>query len=304
MKVYKVTRRDLKERRIDFDYSNTESSIRTITIDGNKMVLKVFTEPYTQSYLDNKMYVIQELNNYRKQLESASKSFILPEMIAVNEENKKVGYIMCYIAGKNLETVLDDDNVSLRKKLDYLKQMCSLLNSCDNLRKKYSGLSNFYINDLHVNNFIVNSDKLYLCDMDSCRIGNSKPQQSRYLVTSDGLSSLRGTLNSKYPGFLKYKGCIANKDTDLYCAIIVIMNFLYGGPIQTLSRKDFDKYINYLRSTTDLSEKLLSVFSQIYKNGDNINPKEYLDTITEKSLVKAHYLQFGTHELLSKFKKS
>lgn len=301
MKTYKVTRKELKERRIDFDYSNTESSIRTITIDGNKMVLKVFTEPYTQSYLDNKMYVIQELNNYRKQLESASESFILPEMIAINEESKKIGYIMRYVAGKNLETVLDDDNVSLRKKLNYLKQMCSLLNSCDNLRKKYSGLSNFYINDLHVNNFITNNGNLYLCDMDSCRIGESRHQNSRYLVTSEGLSSFKG---SKYPNFLKFTGCIANRNTDLYCAIIVIMNFLYGGPIQTLSRKEFDKYINYLRSTTDLSEKLLSVFSQIYKNGDNINPKEYLDTITEKSLVKAHYLQFGTHELLSKFKKS
>ena len=293
MKTYKVTRKELGIRSLEFDHSNTESRIIPITIDGKKMILKKFMEPYTQSYLDNKMYVIQKLNKYKEKIINVSKSFILPEMIAVDEQNKNIGYIMNYVAGKNLEIVLDDESISLRKRIDYLKQMCSLLESCEKLRK--GGISNFYINDLHVNNFIVKGDNLYLCDMDSCRIENSKPQQSRYIVTSEGLSSLKGTLNSKYPGFLKYKGCVANRNTDLYCAIIVIMNFLYGGPIQTLDKREFERYINYLRSTKVFDERLLLTFSQIYKNGGNINPKDYLDTITEKSLIKSNYMIYRFH---------
>ena len=56
------------------------------------MILKKFMEPYTQSYLDNKMYVIQKLNKYKEKIINVSKSFILPEMIAVDEQNKNIEY--------------------------------------------------------------------------------------------------------------------------------------------------------------------------------------------------------------------
>lgn len=59
-----------------------------------------------------------------------------------------------YVYGNNLSVVLKDDNVSLERKKNYLKRIGTILRQMENIRKN-TELKNFYLADIHEDNFIV-----------------------------------------------------------------------------------------------------------------------------------------------------
>ena len=284
MQKYTIVKEELRTP-LNFNFCNIESSIIPVTINGDKKILKIFKRNH--NFLDIKWQVLEYFDQVRKFFDER---FILPEMIAVND--KQIGYIMRYVNNINLETLLASNNIPFSEKLKCLKEMCLLLKDCEKLRH-HEQLSNFYIGDLHVNNLLYNLDTghINLCDMDSCMIGCSNPQVYRYLSCSKGILDLP----RKYPNIGgKF---IPNENSDIYCAIMIIMNYLYAGPVEMMDRDAFYKYLYYLDTLKEngmrlFDKNLLYAFSRVYENGDNINPYPYLDTISCKLLINANNVSY------------
>lgn len=161
-----------------------------------------------------------------------------------------------------------------------------MLNQLKYIRKT-TPLKDFYINDLHESNFIANMDKgeLYVIDLDSCKIGTNAPCPARYLTPSALLNNVKGKYNivdnDKVPGHV-----VADENTDIYCYIITILNYLYGCNINNLSIDQFYNYLNYLENI-GFHKELVEYFSRIVINKCNENPVNLLDSITNEQVYRA-----------------
>ncbi len=93
----------------------------------------------------------------------------------------------------------------------------------------------------------------------------------------------------RFPGFI-----ISDQNSDYYCYIIMVLNFLYKGNIRELTIDKFYTYLNYLRSL-GLSYEILDRFSKIYEYVDNENIKDYLDLINDDIIHKSRRLVFEKH---------
>ena len=79
---------------------------------------------------------------------------------------------------------------------------------------------------------------------------------------------------------------IPNKDTDLYCYIITVLNTLSGRETHRLPLETFYDYLEYLRKI-GVSTELIDIISDIYSNKHNTNPRDLLDGL-EPVFYKCH----------------
>ena len=280
MKKYRLTKEQLNGVPMYLGFINTESDIIPLYIGNEKKVLKKYL--YCDE-LEDKIYTIEYLE---KEKDKFDDRFILPEMLGVNKI--VIGYIMNYIENINLETLLADWNIPFSKKIECLKEIGNILEYCKHLRNNYHELSGFYIGDLQVNNFIYNIDtnKINICDLDSCKIGDNEPSSSKYLAWSKGIEKY----SHKYPH--SDDVYIPNENSDIYCYIMLIMNFLCNKHVELMEIDEFYKYLNYLDSLKWLGKRLfdkelIDIFSKIYTNEDNINPVHLVESISYKALIRA-----------------
>lgn len=77
-----------------------------------------------------------------------------------------------------------------------------------------------------------------------------------------------------------------NKDTDLYCYIITVLNTLFGRETHRLPLETFYDYLEYLRRI-GVSTELIDIISDIYSNKHNTNPRDLLDGL-EPVFYKCH----------------
>lgn len=232
----------------------------------------------------NKLYTIEALSSNAVFI---SNNFILPEfLVAINK--KIEAFAMPYINGVNLSVVLNNPYIDFEEKKYYLKRIGEILEQMSNTRK-YTSLSDFYLGDLHEDNFIVDLLKkdLYVSDMDSCKIAGNFSFPARYLNTKGLLNSAgdKYHLNTDTHSLTDY---IVDENTDLYCYIIVILNYLYGEKINNISIEEFYDYLNYLDSLK-FDSNLLNAFERIVSNGNNINPLNYIDTMTARQIGMARH---------------
>lgn len=233
----------------------------------------------------NKLYTIEALNANKDSMPS---NFILPESLV--SINKKIeAFTMKYIKGINLSVILNNPDITYEEKIHYLKSIGRILEQMQNIRK-YTNLNNFYLGDIHEDNFLVERDKqeIYIVDLDSCKIAGNKSFPGRYLTNS----SLIKYNNTKYQTLLQtddladYK---IDENTDIYCYIIIILNYLYDGRVDRLSLDKFYDFINYLEDIK-VNIELIECFNKIVVGGNNINPCNYLDTLTPKQVAGARRL--------------
>lgn len=233
----------------------------------------------------NKLYTIEALNANKDSMPS---NFILPESLV--SINKKIeAFTMKYIKGINLSVILNNPDITYEEKIHYLKSIGRILEQMQNIRK-YTNLNNFYLGDIHEDNFLVERDKqeVYIVDLDSCKIAGNKSFPGRYLTNS----SLIKYNNTKYQTLLQtddladYK---IDENTDIYCYIIMILNYLYDGRVDRLSLDKFYDFINYLEDIK-VNIELIECFNKIVVGGNNINPCNYLDTLTPKQVAGARRL--------------
>lgn len=233
----------------------------------------------------NKLYTIEALNANKDSMPS---NFVLPESLV--SINKKIeAFTMKYIKGINLSVILNNPDITYEEKIHYLKSIVRILEQMQNIRK-YTNLNNFYLGDIHEDNFLVERDKqeIYIVDLDSCKIAGNKSFPGRYLTNS----SLIKYNNTKYQTLSQtddladYK---IDENTDIYCYIIIILNYLYDGRVDRLSLDKFYDFINYLEDIK-VNIELIECFNKIVVGGNNINPCNYLDTLTHKQVAGARRL--------------
>lgn len=144
----------------------------------------------------------------------------------------------------------------------------------------------FYLNDLHEGNFIVDREgTLRVIDLDSCKIAGNMPFCSKYLSRMNpSISDLPGKY--KLSNFRCSGDIIPNKDTDLYCYIITVLNTIFGRETHRLPLETFYDYLEYLRKI-GVSTELINIISDIYSNKHNTNPRDLLDGL-EPVFYKCH----------------
>ena len=230
----------------------------------------------------NKLFTIEALSSNASYIPD---NFILPECL-VAIDKKIEAFVMPYIKGNNLSVVLNDDSTDLEEKKYYLKMIGQILEQMSYIRK-FTPLTDFYIGDLHEDNLIIDPLKrtIYVADTDSIKIAGNFSFPSRYL-NSKGLLNNAGKkyhLNDDIHCLTDY---VVDENTDLYCYAIVILNYLYGEKINNMDIDEFYRYINYLVDLK-IDKNLIDCFDRIVSNGNNINPVNFIDTLTHEQIGRA-----------------
>jgi serine/threonine protein kinase len=223
------------------------------------------------------------LSHYKEFL---PKNFYIPDSL-ISVSNEIVGFTIPKCEGITLSTLLQDKNIKVGEKIFYLKQIGGLLEQLKNIRK-YTELKEFYINDLHEANFLVNplNKEIGIIDLDSSKIFNNLPFPARYLTPV----SLANNVPEKYivnpiENFGGY--IVADEDTDLYCYSIMILNYLYGKNVNNFSLDNYYEYLNYL-SYLGISQELVDTFAGLVVPKHNTNPLFSLESLTEEQVYRAN----------------
>lgn len=221
----------------------------------------------------NKLYTIHELLDKKDTI--GLEELVMPEALATID-NKIVGFTMSYVPNINFQTLLNSNEFNITQKIAYLKEIGELLEKIKKVRK-YSEVKDFYLNDIHENNFILNktTGKINAVDLDSCKIGKNLTAGSRYLTPFSQLPHISKYKPLDYSVGGVYEVC---ENTEIYCYIIMIFNFFFGSNIGRLSVADFYVYLDYL-STIGVPKEFLDKVSYIYLGKNNENPWEYLEEL-------------------------
>lgn len=203
---------------------------------------------------------------------------IMPEFIYPTDyvivDGKMVGFAMPYYPSRTLRNVLNDPNISAAIKISYLKQVGDILKRMQAMRKNVKN-GDFFINDLHEDNFIVDRNGiLRVCDLDTCKIAGNETFKSKYLVKDTPIEEFP---NKYRPIQSPVGGEFApDENSDLYCYVMMIINILYNGGFYSIySRKQYYDFLMYL-SEIGVPLELIEMFAKVYSNEDNVNPSDLI----------------------------
>lgn len=284
MKIISLSQRKFKELvplELPKEIFNTEAKIFDFNYKGEDKVFKKLYQKSGQAFA-NKLYTLEMLDNNKCYLPDY---FFEPDYLA-SVGGIVEGFTIPKIKGITLSILLNDKKIDPSINIFYLKKIGDMLNQLKYIRKT-TPLKDFYINDLHDSNFIINIDKgeIYVIDLDSCKIGTNSACPARYLTPNSLLNNVKGKYNivndDKIPGYV-----VADENTDIYCYIIMILNYLYGSNINNLSIDKFYNYLNYLEYI-GINKELVEYFGRIIINKDNANPVNLLDSITNEQVYRA-----------------
>lgn len=266
------------------DVTSTECELFKYNYYGKEKLLKKLYRTNGIIFA-NKLYTIEALNSNKDNIPS---NFIVPEvLVSINKQIE--AFTMKYIKGTNLSIILNEPTITYEEKINYLKSIGNILEQMKNIRK-YTELKDFYIGDIHEDNFLVDTEKqeIFVADLDSCKIADNKSFPGRYLTTASLLryNEIKYSLLDEPDRIADYK---VTEETDIYCYIIMILNYLYDGRIDKLSIEEFYRFINYL-DDIEVNKELIESFEKIVVGAPNVNPVNYLDTLSSKQIAKARKL--------------
>lgn len=243
---------------------------------------KLLKKLYVQEGINlaSKLFTIEMLNSNQEVLPNY---FIVPEsLVSVNK--KVVGFLLPYINGVTLKRFLSNKNFPIEEQIKYLKKVGDILDKMKKIRK-HTELKDFYLNDIHESNFMVNFDTGQLCviDLDSSKVSPHFCFPARYLTKNALLNNVSKYNNTTHKTTSHIS---ANEQTDLYCYIIMILNYLFGDNINSIGLTNFYDYLNYLEFI-GIDKELISCFRKIVSYGENINPKSILDSLNMEQIYRA-----------------
>lgn len=221
--------------------------------------------------LSNKLFTVNELIT-NKDIIGISE-LVIPEKL-VSVHGKIVGFTIPLVNGNNFGEVLSNDSISVSDKIKYFKEIGYILENMKYVRQ-YTLLNDFYLNDIHENNFVLNNDtgKINVVDMDSCKINNNMT-----------MVSLRLSPFSNIYDFNKYEkeesmcgGCYKpSYNTEMYSYIIMFLRFISNYRINEMDVSSYYAYMEYLKKL-GISYELIDILASIYSEKDNVNPYLLLD---------------------------
>lgn len=317
MKVIPISKKkyeELTRLRLPKDVVSTEAIIYRFDYHGEDKVFKNLLKLSGVTFA-NKQFTLSMLDEYRNIL---PESFVLPDCLCTIQ-GKVSGFAMPYIEGINLENYLNNKNINNQDKLFYIAKIGEVLEQLEHIRDN-SLLDSIYINDLHASNFIVDPKvkNLRVVDIDSCRICDSKPFPARYLSplallnfapinkynilnknSVDGMTVLNViSTEDKDSSYYDYKSELgyveADKNSDLYCYAILLLNYLYGRPCEThggvslMSLSQFYDYMYYLEKI-GVHKGLRDAFYKLILGADNDNFFPYVESLTDEQVCRANY---------------
>lgn len=266
---------------------NTEAIIYDFRYKGEEKVFKKLLNNMGIN-LANKLYTLEMLDVNRKYL---PENLCIPDYLTI-VGGVVEGFTMPKIEGINFSTTLKNKNITIEEKIYYLKKIGELLHQLEQIRK-YTPFNDFYLNDIHESNFIVNPYKktITAVDLDSSRVCSKANFASRYLTPLALLNNVKDKYkiiedNSSSLGYVE-----ADSNTDLYCYIIMILNYLYGENINNLNLEDFYNYLTYLEKI-GINKELIEIFKNIVSNKDNENPYDLLDTLTTEQVARSRKIVY------------
>ena len=266
---------------------NTEAIIYDFRYKGEEKVFKKLLNNMGVN-LANKLYTLEMLDVNRKYL---PENLCIPDYLTI-VGGVVEGFTMPKIEGINFSTTLKNKNITIEEKIYYLKKIGELLHQLEQIRK-YTPFNDFYLNDIHESNFIVNPYKktITAVDLDSSRVCSKANFASRYLTPLALLNNVKDKYkiiedNSSSLGYVE-----ADSNTDLYCYIIMILNYLYGENINNLNLEDFYNYLTYLEKI-GINKELIEIFKNIVSNKDNENPYDVLDTLTTEQVARSRKIVY------------
>jgi len=261
---------------------NTEGNVYEFNYRGKEKVLKRLFHQ-SGAVFANKLFTLEMLDTYKEYLPD---NFYIPDSL-ISVDSIISGFTVPRIFGQNLTDILDDRDISYKEKIYYLKKVGETLNQMKNIRK-YTALTDIYINDLHESNFMVNHNnkQLYVIDLDSCKISSNTAFPAKYLTPFSFLqytpNKYKINSDENIPGYVT-----ADESSDLYCYNIMILNFLYGSNVNNFSVDEFYNYLNYLKHI-GVNNELLDYFDRLATNSRNKNPVNCLDTLTSEQICRAN----------------
>lgn len=266
---------------------NTEGTLYILPIKSRwDTKLKLLKRLYLTNgnTFGNKLQTINSLIDSKDEL--AIEEIVFPEKIAT-VGREIVGFTMPLIESINLSTAFRSKEISNERKIAYLKQIGMILEKMK-LRRDYTSIKEFYINDLHESNFIVdNNDNVKVIDIDSCKINGNRIFNSKYLSSKSFINEIykyqKNDITNNDNEYHKYStditgSYIPDENTDLYCYIIVILNFLYEDDVSRFTLQEFYDYLEYL-SSIGVDRELITYFERIVDGSPNENPYELLDSL-------------------------
>lgn len=261
---------------------STEAQLYDFNYKGKKKVLKKLF--YNEGEIfENKLYTLEMLDINREYLPN---SFCIPEALVSVAGNIK-GFILPKIPGHSLTSILNEKNLDTNEQVYYLKKVGEILEQLNAIRK-FTPLNDIFIGDLHDSNFIVNKDnkQVTVIDLDSCKIKDNQSMYGRFLTPISLLTNVKGKY--KIDEFGKIGYVIADKESDLYCYTVMVLNYLLGKNenIDNLKLEEYYEYLNYLEYI-GVNRNLLDVFYGIVSNTPNENPMPYLDSLDRTTIFRA-----------------
>lgn len=266
---------------------NTEGTLYILPIKNRwNTQIKLLKRLYINSgnVFGNKLQTINSLIDNKDGIDI--EEIIFPEKIAI-VDSEIVGFTMPLINSINLKTALLSKSISNERKIKYLKQIGLILEKMK-LVREYTNINDFYINDLHESNFIVttDTDDIRIIDIDSCKINGNQIFDSKYLSPKSFINKIykyqrSNSYDTKYQyanddEYYKYstnskEKFIPDENTDLYCYMIVILNFLYGGDISKFTLEEFYDYLAYLDGI-GVNNKFIDIAEKLIDGSPNENP--------------------------------
>ncbi len=272
MNSLSITKSELKQLHpleLNNEIMNTESQL--FVMDEKTILKRIYRD--SGPYFSNKVNTVKSLIEKRDTIDM--EELIIPESL-VRMGKYFIGWTMPYIENVNLTTILASSKWTIEQKVEYLKDIGRILNAMKQLRDKGS-VENFYINDLHDSNLILNlkTNRINVVDLDSAKIGDNMAAPSRYLTPYSKIDEI-----DKYPKESNPLGGAfkITEDTELYCYILIIIKAFYGESVSSLPIKTFYVYLEYLNSI-GIPQDILDIFSYIYSDHPNVNPAEYLEEL-------------------------
>ena len=221
--------------------------------------------------LSNKLFTVNELITNKDIIDIPE--LVIPDKL-VSVHGKIVGFTIPLVNGNNFGEVLSNDSISVSDKIKYFKEIGYILENMKYVRQ-YTLLNDFYLNDIHENNFVLNNDtgKINVVDMDSCKINNNMT-----------MVSLRLSPFSNIYDFNKYEkeesmcgGCYKpSYNTEMYSYIIMFLRFISNYRINEMDVSSYYAYMEYLKKL-GISYELIDILASIYSEKDNVNPYLLLD---------------------------
>lgn len=262
-----------KMRRKTIDGFNSESLVYFY----NKYVIKWFNESVNKS---EKKKLLLSFDSVRKEIQINLPEIVLPQAL-VYYEDLFVGYQMEFIYGKSLNNILEDEKLSFEFKRKVLVELGEILERLDTIRNNVLPLRNLFINDLHGDNIIVMPDgQLKFLEVDSMKFNNSYNFAAYFL--NQLYYSKMYKLRDKYDQGAE--SILANRESDLYCYIMIVLNFICGKNMHYLRYENYEFYLKEMVNL-GLPKELYEIFMNIYSEESNQNPYKLLSKIESKILL-------------------